>query len=219
MGWLIFNRPDVGNAMNAQMMDLLPAAWAEFEADDSVAAIVVTGTGHCFQTGLDVRQLSRDPQALRAMSRRTKRAELRLTGWHLGVSKPVVTAVNGVCAGGGLHFVADSDVVLAAEGASFLDPHVSLGQVSAFETIGLARRGAFGAVARMAFTGAQERIGAVEAHRLGWVSEVLAQDRLAARAQQLAEMAAHFPGSAAVRKKALWQALETGLTEARGVVR
>lgn len=219
MGWLLFNRPDVGNAMNARMMDLLPELWAELEADDSIAAIVVTGTGHAFQTGLDVRQLSRDPQALRAMSRRTKQADLRLTGWHLGVTKPIVTAVNGICAGGGLHFVADSDIVLASDTATFLDPHVSLGQVSAFETIGLARRGAFGAVARMAFTGAHERIGAREAGRLGWVSEVVAADRLTARAQEIAEAAAGDPASAAHRKKALWHALETGLAEARGTSR
>ncbi|WP_196463209.1 enoyl-CoA hydratase/isomerase family protein [Streptomyces spinoverrucosus] len=216
MGWLVFNRPDVGNAMNARMMEQLPQAWRELEADDSVCAIVVTGRGSAFQTGLDVRQLSRDPQALRAMSRRTKQADLRLTGWHLGVSKPVVTAVNGVCAGGGLHFVADSDLVLASETASFLDPHVSLGQVSAFETIGLARRASFGAVARMAFTGAHERIGAREALRLGWVGEVVSADRLEARAQELAEAAARCPDSAATRKAALWRALESGLSDARG---
>ncbi|MFJ6573983.1 enoyl-CoA hydratase/isomerase family protein [Streptomyces sp. NPDC091292] len=219
VGWLVFNRPDVGNAMNARMMEQLPEAWKRFEDDDAVRAIVVTGRGTSFQTGLDVRQLSRDPQALRAMSRRTKQADLRLTGWHLGVSKPVVTAVNGVCAGGGLHFVADSDLVVAAETASFLDPHVSLGQVSAFETIGLARRAAFGAVARMAFTGAHERIDARTALRLGWVGEVVAADRLEERAQELAEATARHPLSAAARKTALWHAWETGLSDARGMTR
>jgi enoyl-CoA hydratase/carnithine racemase len=153
------------------------------------------------------------------MSRRTKRAELQLTGRHMGVSKPVVTAVNGVCAGGGLHFVVDSDIVLASHDATFLDPHVSLGQVSAFEAVGLARRGPFGAVARMALTGAHERIGAEEARRLGWVSEVVAADRLAERAQELAESAARCLDTGVHRKKALWHALEVGLTAARGAIR
>ena len=102
--------------------------------------IVNTGEGRAFQTGLDVVQLARQPEALREQSRRTKRAELKLTAWHNGVSKPVIAAVNGVCAGGGLHFVADADIVIAASNASFLDPHVSVGQVSAYETIGLARK-------------------------------------------------------------------------------
>jgi enoyl-CoA hydratase len=110
VGWLRFNRPDRGNALNAEMIDALPRAWSELAADPLVRVIVVTGAGKAFQTGLDVVQLSREPAALREMSRRTRNADLRLTGWHLGVTKPVITAVNGVCAGAGLHFLADADM-------------------------------------------------------------------------------------------------------------
>jgi enoyl-CoA hydratase/carnithine racemase len=150
VGWLIFNRPHAGNAMDAAMMAALPLAWRELDADNSIRVIAVTGAGRAFQTGLDMVQLAREPAALREMSRRTKRGDLQLTGWHCGVTKPIVTAVNGVCAGGGLHFVVDSDVVIASSNAAFLDPHVSVGQASVFETIGLSRRAAFGPVARMA---------------------------------------------------------------------
>lgn len=217
VGWLIFNRPRTGNAMDARMMAALPEAWRELDADPAVRAIVVTGEGGAFQTGLDVVQLNRDPDALREMSRRTKRADLQLTAWHLGVAKPVVTAVNGVCAGGGLHFVADSDIVIASTRASFLDPHVSVGQVSAFETIGLARRAAFSPVARMALTGAHERLTAAEALRLGWVSEVVEPEELRPAAQRLAErVAENDPEAVAATKRALWHALETGLSRARG---
>ena len=86
-----------GNAMDAAMMEALPQAWRELDADSAIRVIVVTGTGRSFQTGLDMVQLARDPEALRDMSRRTKRADLALTGWHCRVSKPIVTAVNGVC--------------------------------------------------------------------------------------------------------------------------
>ena len=70
--------------------------------------------------------------ARRCASSRAARsdAELRLTAWHNRVRKPVIAAVNGVCAGGGLHFVADADIVIAAVDATFLDPHVSVGQVT-----------------------------------------------------------------------------------------
>ncbi|GAA3979054.1 enoyl-CoA hydratase/isomerase family protein [Actinomadura viridis] len=216
VGWLTFHRPEVGNAMDAAMMAALPDAWAELDADPGVRAIVVTGAGRAFQTGLDVAQLSRSPEALREMSRRTKRGDLRLTGWHLGVATPVVTAVNGVCAGGGLHFVADSDIVIASTRASFLDPHVSVGQASAFEPIGLARRASFAPVARMALTGAHERVTAAEALRLGWVSEVVAPGGLREAAQRLGERLAENDAAAvAATKRALWRALETGLTRAR----
>jgi len=217
VGWLVFNRPAVGNAMDASMMAALPEAWACLEGDPAVRVIAVTGCGQAFQTGLDLTQLSRDPAALREMSRRTKRAEPGITAWHNGVTKPVITAVNGVCAGAGLHFVADSDIVIASTSASFLDPHVSVGQVSAFESIGLARRGPFGAVARMALAGAYERVSAEQARRFGWVSEVVAPEALRPTAQQLGErMAEADPALLAARKRALWQALETGLSEARG---
>jgi enoyl-CoA hydratase len=210
VAWLIFNRPRSGNAMNAEMMNLLPETWRDLEADPGVRVIVVTGEGDSFQTGLDLRQLRRDPDALREMSRRTKRAELALTGWHLGVTKPIVTAVNGVCAGGGLHFVADSDIVIAASTATFLDPHVSVGQVSAFESIGLARRGSFSDVARMAFTGTHERIDADRAYQLGWVSAVIdPPERLRAAAQELAEqIAANDAAAMAATKRALWGSLD-----------
>ena len=125
VGWLQFDRPDVGNAMNATMLDELERAWRELDADPDVRVIVNTGSGRAFQTGLDVVELSRNPEALREQSRRTKRAELRLTAWHNSVWKPVIAAVNGVCAGGGLHFVADADIVIASSNATFLDPHVS----------------------------------------------------------------------------------------------
>jgi enoyl-CoA hydratase/carnithine racemase len=219
VGWLVFNRPDRGNALNAEMIDALPRAWSELAADPLVHVIVVTGAGKAFQTGLDVVQLSREPAALRDMSRRTKNADLRLTGWHLGVTKPIITAVNGVCAGAGLHFLADSDITIASSAATFLDPHVSVGQASAFETIGLIRRAPFTAVARMALTGAHERVTAQDAYRLGWVSEVSEVTELEPAAQALAErIAENDPGALARTKRALWRALETGLSQARDEV-
>ena len=216
VGWLVFNRPEAGNAMNARMLDELEVAWAELDDDPAVRVIVTTGEGRSFQTGLDVVQLARDPDALRKQSGRTRRAELRMTAWHCGVSKPVITAVNGVCAGGGLHFVADADVVLAASDAQFVDPHVSVGQVSAYEVIGLARKIPFEAVMRMALVGRHERIGAARALALGLVSQVVEpSDTLRETAQTLAElMAQNSPAAMAATKRALWGALESGLTDA-----
>src|SRR3954449_8172797 len=173
VGWLVFNRPDSANAMDATMLAELERAWQELDADPAVRVIVNTGAGHAFQTGLDVRQLSRDPDALREQSRRTKRAELRLTAWHNQVWKPVIAAVNGVCAGGGLHFVADADIVIASSDATFVDPHVSVGQVTAYEAIGLVRKMPVEAVMRMALVGRHERMSASRARELGMLSEVV----------------------------------------------
>ena len=209
VGWLVFNRPQAANAMDATMLDELEAAWLQLEADDAVRVIVNTGNGVAFQTGLDIVQLAKSPGALREQSRRTKRAELKFTAWHNGVTKPVIAAINGVCAGGGLHFVADADIVIASDTASFLDPHVSVGQVSAFETIGLSKRMPIEAVMRMALMGAHERVGAVRALQLGMVSEVVTNDVLRERAQTLAALISQQePSSLRTIKAQLWNALE-----------
>ena len=210
VGWLVFNRPEAANAMNARMMQELEHAWRELDDDADVRVIVNTGAGKAFQTGVDVAQMSRDLDALREQSRRTKRFELRFTAWHNGVTKPVVAAVNGVCAGGGLHFVADADIVIAAADAEFLDPHVSVGQASVYETIALAKKSPAEAILRMAFTGRHERMPARRACELGIVGEVVSPpERLREVAEELAELIAQRPAEElAVVKRALWEELE-----------
>ncbi len=216
VGWLVFDRPRVGNAMNAVMLAELERAWIELDDDPDVRVIVNTGAGDAFQTGLDVGELSRDRDALREQSRRTKRAELRLTAWHNQVWKPVIAAVNGVCAGGGLHFVADADVVIASANATFLDPHVSIGQVTAYEAIALVRKSPMEAVMRMALTGRHERLSAARARELGILSEVVdPPSELRSVAQALGErIGQNSPAAMRATKKALWGALELGLTDA-----
>ncbi len=216
VGWLIFDRPDVGNAMDALMMTELEQAWRELDADPSVRVIVNTGEGKNFQTGLDVAALSRDKAAMTEQSRRTRDAELRFTGWHNQVWKPVIAAVNGSCVGGGLHFVADADIVLAASDARFFDTHVSMGQVMAYEGVGLVRKMAFEPIMRMALTGRHERMSAARAYELGMISQIVdPPERLRDEAQALAEtIARNSPAAMRATKRALWGALELGLTDA-----
>jgi enoyl-CoA hydratase/carnithine racemase len=216
VGWLVFDRPSARNAMDATMLAELETAWRQLDADSAVRVIVNTGAGPAFQTGLDMAQLAGDRDALRLQSQRTKRAELRLTAWHNQVWKPVIAAVNGTCAGGGLHFVADADIVVAASDAVFLDPHASVGQVTAYEPIGLVRKMPAEAVMRMALVGRHERLSAQRALELGMISQVVdPPERLRDEAQRLAEtIARNSPAAMAATKRALWRALELGLTDA-----
>lgn len=209
VGWLVFDRPDAGNAIDARMFVELESAWAELDADPEVQVIVNTGNGRSFQTGLDVKQFATDREALRASSRQTRDFTLRMTAWHCGVTKPVVAAVNGTCAGGGLHFVADADIVIAADRATFMDPHVSVGQVSAFETIGLLKKAPMESVSRMALMGAHERLSADRARQVGIVSEVVPADGLRDRARELAARVAEGdPARMRFLKQMMWTALE-----------
>jgi len=216
VGWLINDRPDQLNAMNAGMRDEFADAWLELDQDPDVRVIVHTGEGRAFQTGVDVTEIATDGVGMQRYRESVENFDLHFTAWHQGVRKPVITAVNGICAGGGFHWVADADIVIAAGDAQFFDPHVSIGQVVAIEAIGLIRKMPVEPVMRMAFVGRHERMSAQRAHELGMISEVVdPPERLRERAQELGEtVARNSPAAMAATKAALWGALEHGLTEA-----
>ena len=115
VGWLVFDRPEVGNAMNATMLAEPGARVAELDADPAVRVIVNTGEGRGFRPASTWRNFSRDPRHVREQSRRRIcDATLKLTG----VAPPGVEAGDRGgewhVRGGGLHFVADADIVIAA---------------------------------------------------------------------------------------------------------
>jgi enoyl-CoA hydratase/carnithine racemase len=216
VGWLINNRPDQLNAMNAEMRDEFAIAWEELGADAEVRVIVHTGAGRAFQTGVDVTEIAGDGVGMERYRDSVANFDLHFTSWHQQVWKPVITAVNGICCGGGFHWVADADIVIAASDAQFFDPHVSVGQVVAIEAIGLMKKMPVEAVMRMAFMGRYERLDAARVRELGMISEIVdPPERLLERAQELAEtIARNSPAAMAATKRALWGALELGLTDA-----
>jgi enoyl-CoA hydratase/carnithine racemase len=216
VGWLINNRPEQLNAMNALMRDEFEIAWRSLDDDPDVRVIVHTGEGRAFQTGVDVSEIASDGQGMQRYRESVERFELHFTSWQNDVWKPVITAVNGICAGGAFHWVADADIVIAASDAQFFDPHVSIGQVVAVEAIGLMKKMPVEAVMRMAFVGRYERMPAQRAYELGMISQVVdPPDQLRADAQALGEkIAKNSPAAMAATKRALWGALEMGLTDA-----
>ncbi|TMM15497.1 MAG: enoyl-CoA hydratase/isomerase family protein [Actinobacteria bacterium] len=216
VGWLINDRAEQLNAMSAAMRDELAVAWKELDLDPEVRVIVHTGEGRAFQTGVDVTEIATDGVGMERYRQSVEDFDLHFTAWHQQVWKPVITAVNGICAGGGLHWVADADIVIAASDATFFDPHVSVGQVVALEAIGLLRKMPAEAVMRMALVGRHERLPAARALELGMISQVVdPPERLREEAQNLAEQVArNSPAAMAATKRALWQSFELGLTDA-----
>ena len=209
VGWILNDRPCRLNAYDDLMRAEFRRAYRQHDDDPEVRVVVHAATGRAFQVGVDVADLNAGDGAAR-YEREVAEFDLGLTSWHLGVRKPVVVAVNGICAGGGLHWLADADVVLAASDAQFVDPHVSVGQVSAFEPICLARRAPFEVVMRLALVGSAERMDAARAHALGLVSEVVdPPDRLHDAAQDVAEhIAANDLEVVLARKLDLWRSQE-----------
>jgi enoyl-CoA hydratase len=216
VGWLINNRPERLNAMNAAMRDEFALAWKELDDDPAVRVIVHTGAGRAFQTGVDVAEIAGDGVGFERYRQSMEDFDIHFTAWQCGVAKPVITAVNGICAGGGFHWIAEADIVIAASDATFFDPHVSVGQVVAIEAIGLLRKMPMEAVMRMALTGRHERLSAQRAYELGMISQIVdPPSSLREEAQALAEkIARNSPAAMAATKRALWGALEVGLTDA-----
>ncbi|AMK25608.1 enoyl-CoA hydratase/isomerase family protein [Sphingobium sp. TKS] len=209
---LTLNRPDRLNALNRDMQHALEAELhAAGEAPD-VRVIIITGAGRGFCSGADMGGLRDSAEAPPDPS---TFVVPKFTNRQAGIFKPTICAVNGVCAGAGLHFIADSDIVIASEAASFVDTHVDVGQVTALEPIGLMRRMPLSAVLRLAILGKAERLNAQQALATSMVSEVVPADQLMPRAMELARIVAAV-SPAAVQKslKAIWDSLEMPLAQA-----
>ena len=145
---LTFNHPERLNALTAELRDRLTQIWPEIDADPSIRVVVLTGAGRGFCSGAD---MANRPVADAAAPGEPQLP--RFTARQAHVYKPVITAVNGVCAGAGLHFVADADIVICSDKATFTDSHVNVGQVTALEPIGLSRKMPLGLVTRMVCVG------------------------------------------------------------------
>jgi enoyl-CoA hydratase/carnithine racemase len=104
------------------------------------------------------------------------------------MTKPVVTAVNGLCCGAGLDLVTTGDITIASERAEFFDPHVSIGLVSGRESVRLARMLPLGVAMRVALMGKHERLSAQRAYELGLISEIVPHDDLKKRAREIAAL-------------------------------
>ncbi|MGC9537451.1 enoyl-CoA hydratase/isomerase family protein [Streptomyces sp. UG1] len=215
---IALDRPDRLNALSPRMQQELRSVWAALDSDPDLRVAVLTGSGErAFCSGADVATVAD------VSRRRTSDydRENYFTPQQAHVRKPTICAVNGVCAGAGLHFVSDCDFAIAGDNATFTDPHVTVGQVSALEPIGLARRMPLGAVMRMVLLGRGERLSAQRAYELGLVTEVVPAADLRKRALELARTVAEgSPAAIAVSREAVYESLELPLHEAlrRGFV-
>ena len=210
---LTLNRPERHNAFNLAMAGELHQAWTDIKADPEVVCAIVTAAGEkAFCTGFDVADVASGDTAGEEKVAYEDSPILKLTAIHNRCWKPVITAVNGMVVGGGLHFIADSDLIVCAEHATFFDTHVKVGLVAGLEPVGLARRIPLEAALRMALLGGSERMSAAEAKELGLVGEVLPAADVLPRARDLAaKIAEHSPTALARSKQAVWESLDRGL--------
>jgi enoyl-CoA hydratase/carnithine racemase len=187
---ITFNRPDQLNAVNPEMVRELKQAYAAAETDPDVWISIVTGAGRAFCAGADVGEIPDDGRVIYDEPYLTTNAQWEApqeaTPPFRTSTKPLLTAVNGLCCGAGLDLVTTADIAIASDRAQFFDPHVSIGLVSGREVVRLARALPLNVAMRMALMGKHERLSAERAYDLGLITEVVEHDRLMDRAREIA---------------------------------
>lgn len=205
-------RPERLGAIDLATAGELTAVWREFRMSQEVRVIVLTGSGDtAFCTGLDrSAQIPQPPSPYTIddplIGIGPKAADL----W-----KPVIAAVNGMACGGAFYLLGECEFIIAAEHATFFDPHTTYGMVSAYESIGMAQRMPYGEVMRMSLMGTAERVGARRAYEIGLVSEVVPADELMDAALRAAGVVAACPTEAVQGTvRAVWSAREAARAQA-----
>lgn len=186
------NRPERLNALTPTMRVQLKATLEEFDADDNLRVLVLTGAGRGFCSGADLRD--------EGTVEKRSRAELKSprNWWQLAfdrTDKPLICALNGVAAGAGLGLAFACDIIIAAAGATLHPAFIKLGRTPDNGiALSLQRRVGYSRALMILVTG--DPVTAEEAKKLGLVDEVCPDEELPTRVQALAQRIASGPSVA-----------------------
>ena len=175
VGIITFNRPDVSNAVNLEMLNDTSYQIQTWEYDDNIRAIILKGEANFFAAGIDIPELSQE----------ISQQSLALKAWQdefakiANCSKPLIAAVSGYALGIGCDIALACDVILASDSAQFGYPEVSIGMVPAFGSCSkLVKRIGKAKTMEAILTG--KAISAEEASLAGLISRVVSLSDLSA---------------------------------------
>ena len=217
IAYVTLDRPEVQNALNARMLRDLVSVWEEVRDDGDVQIVILTGAGEAFMQGRgDVQRVADSLAAEPAPPTRPYRYS-----WNTPASpkahylfKPVIVAVNGVCATSGLEQVSEADIVICSDNATFYDNHVSYASI-VHSAVALSKRLPYNHVMRMSLMGSHEVLDARRAYEIGLVSEVTTREDLIPRATEIAKtIMRNSPIAVQASVEILWHALSMGLRDA-----
>ena len=229
VAWVTLNRPDVYNAFNIQMQHELREVWRAMRYNDDVRVAVLTGAGDkAFCTGIDrTETMGDEDRRTQTPDGESKTVGSGSTPFHFDdpgdyvgpksndLWKPVIAAVNGMACGGAFYMLGEVEFVIAADHATFFDPHVTYGMTAAFEPIHMLQKMPFNEIMRVSLLGNHERMSAGRAHQIGLVSEVVPIGDLRATADWAANAIASAPPLAIEGTvRAIWSGLEHSRSQA-----
>jgi 2-(1,2-epoxy-1,2-dihydrophenyl)acetyl-CoA isomerase len=214
VGRLTLNRPEKLNAFAGTMREEILDGLKELGNDESLRVIVITGAGRGFCSGADVGYLARllekkDAAAFEQLLDAGRSVVKRIRK----LSIPVIAAVNGPAAGGGLNLALACDIRVASESATFGQTFSKIGLVPDWGGVHFLPR-LVGESKAMELMMTGEMIDAAEALRLGLVSRVVPADRLEAETSALAEtLASRPPRSIRLIKRGVYNSLGQTLAQ------
>ena len=209
VGLITLNRPKQLNALSPQLMQELAKALHEYDGDDGVGAIVLTGSEKAFAAGADI-AVMKDFDFQHAY-----KTDYITRDWeHIrNIRKPVIAAVAGYALGGGCEVAMMCDIIIAAESAKFGQPEINLGT---FPGSGGTQRlpRAIGKAKAMDMILTARMMDAQEAERSGLVSRVVPNDKLMTEAMAVAEKIASYSLPVVIMaKESVNRAYESSLAE------
>jgi len=209
VGLITMNRPKALNALCAELVQELGQALDEFEANDEIGAIVLTGSEKAFAAGADIKEMA-DKTYMDAYLE-----DFITDGWERvsTVRKPIIAAVAGYALGGGCEVAMMCDFIIAADNAKFGQPEITLGTIpGAGGTQRLTRFVGKSKAMDMCLTG--RMMDAAEAERSGLASRVVAPEDLLEEAIKTAQRIAKLSRPVAIMaKECVNRAYETTLAE------
>lgn len=209
VGVITLNRPRALNALSGPLMDELGQALDEFEADDGIGCVVLTGSEKAFAAGADIREMQNKSYM------DAYKEDFITSSWERlsRTRKPTVAAVAGFALGGGCELAMMCDIIIAAETAQFGQPEITLGIIpGSGGTQRLPRVVGKSKAMDMCLTG--RMMDAQEAERAGLVARVVPAERLLEEAMGAAEKIASLSRPAVMMvKESINRAYETTLAE------
>jgi len=209
VGIITLNRPQQLNALNDQLMDELGQALKDWDADEAIGCIVITGSEKAFAAGADIAAMAQYSFV------DVYQSDYITRNWETlrTVRKPVIAAVSGFALGGGCELAMMCDFIIAADNARFGQPEIKIGVMpGAGGTQRLPRAVGKAKAMDMALTG--RMMDAVEAERAGLVSRVVPLDKLMEETLAAALMICAYSQLATrAAKEAVNRAFESGLAD------
>ncbi|MAG82153.1 MAG: enoyl-CoA hydratase [Limnobacter sp.] len=209
VGLVRLNRPQVLNALNDQLMTELGQALMDFDSDDNIGAMVITGNDKAFAAGADIGAMA----TFTYMD--VYKSEYITRNWETirNIRKPVIAAVRGFALGGGCELAMMTDFIICADTAKFGQPEIKLGIIpGAGGTQRLPRAISKAKAMDLCLTG--RLMDAAEAERAGLVSRVVPADKCLDEAIEAATViAAYSNPSVMMAKESINRAFEGSLSE------